>query len=327
MRNFIFAIITFLAVGINFSGCSLSEDKLKSVPVKLLRFDEVAYGYASQDDSVKMKLSAQYAPVVSLLSKVYGIDSASFISEYGDSRAVQVFEPDVKARFVVADSVSDAMGKVSARFAGMFGENGFPAAVYGAIIPFNQSIIVSDTIIAIGLNHYLGADYEGYEAFEAYRRRMKTPSRMVPDVVEAFVSVRFPYISDMESTVLSRLIYEGVVVKCMMQLAAVDSAVALGFTPEEYEWAQANEARIWQALIANRLLYSTNPNDAVRLVDPSPVANIINANAPGRVGRYTGLKIVESYLENNPEAKLENMLTPDFYNDPTVLIKSKYTPR
>ncbi len=308
-------------------GCNSSEEKVSGEPVTIMRFDREAYRYNALEGGDRIRIDSVFSPIVGLMSSVYGVDSAGFISAYGASRAVEIFSPDVERRFVAEDSVSVELGRARARYALMFPADTFPTRFYGVINPFNQGIILSDSLVAIGLNHYLGVDYEGYAQFEDYRRKQKVVTRLVPDVVEAIVAVHHPYQGTGESTVLSRLLYEGALVDAVMQLCDISPEDALGYNEEEYRWAQVNEAKVWQALAANRLLYSTNPNDADRLVDPLPAATIVNQNAPGRIGRYVGWRIIQSYKRNNPVMSAAKMFLPDFYNTTNTLVDSKYSPQ
>lgn len=316
-----------LCFGCLVTGCNSSEEKVSGEPVAIMRFDREAYHYNMLDENDRNRIDSVFSPIVGLMSSVYGVDSVGFISYYGASRAVEIFSPDVERRFLAEDSVAAEFGNVRARYAMIFPADTFPTRFYGVINPFNQGIILSDSLVMIGLNHYLGADYEGYAQFEEYRRRQKTIKRLVPDVAEALVAVRHPYQESAESTVLSRLLYEGALVDAVIQLADISPEEALGYTEAEYNWAQVNESKVWQALAANRLLYSTNPNDADRLVGPMPATTVINQNAPGRIGRYMGWRIIQSYKHNNPSTSVVKMLEPDFYNATGTLVDSKYAPQ
>ncbi len=79
-------------------------------------------------------------------------------------------------------------------------------------------------------------------------------------------------------------------------------------------------------MAADNLIYSTDMSIARRLSEPSPSSTLISPNLPGRVGRYIGYRIVDAYIANNPGTKLSDILSPDFYNSPSVLINSGYAP-
>ena len=166
------------------------------------------------------------------------------------------------------------------------------------------------------------------QAFENYRRVLKEPERMVYDVAEAMVRSAFPYTPDSESTLFSRIAYEGLIV-CVVKSLVEDSDLAsvLGYDNNQLSWAVENESKIWQKIVSDNLLYSTDPSITLRLVEPSPASLLINSAAPGRIGRYVGYRIVLSYLDNNSDVSIESLLKNEIYRSPQMLIDSDFTVR
>ena len=56
-----------------------------------------------------------------------------------------------------------------------------------------QSIIFVDSVMLIALNHYLGAEYEGYSHFPLYSRLVKEPAIMPFDISEALIATAYPF--------------------------------------------------------------------------------------------------------------------------------------
>ena len=68
-----------------------------------------------------------------------------------------------------------------------------PPEIYSAVITYNQSIILADTVMLLGLNHYLGCDYEGYKHLDGYRRATKTAAARLPyDIAESIIATAYP---------------------------------------------------------------------------------------------------------------------------------------
>ncbi|MCM1347878.1 MAG: hypothetical protein NC338_00580 [Firmicutes bacterium] len=294
----------------------------KSEPVAIGRLDLASR--CENTDSV----TNVFRPALEALSRVAGgISPDSVLARYRASAAQRVFGPDIKERLSDLSAAESELGSARARLQEEFPEMRFPSFVYGYATPYNQSVVVVDTVLLIGLNHYLGADYAGYEGFEEYRRALKTPERLVPDVVEAVIATNNPYAPGPNATVLSRLLYEGALLYAMDRaLPEADEALLMGYDPQQMEWARVNEGRVWQRLVESEMLFSTDPAVADKLVAPAPGTLLVNANAPGRIGRYIGLKIVEAYLKSNPEATPAELLSAQFYALPQVLHKARYAP-
>lgn len=301
-------------------GCS--DDK----GVVIERFDRAVVSYPEVNLGNCSSIHESYAPVIDLMQKLEGVGCAdSLIFRMSTSRAYEVFQPDIEMRLPDLSEVEAGLSCLKENLLLLLPNVTFPSHIYGAVIPYEQSILVADSIVVLGLNHYLGADYEGYGQFDDYRRRLKESNRIVYDVAEALVRVNYPFAADSESTAYSRIVYEGMIVWGIKSLIdGADLASALGYTQEQVRWAEDNEKRVWRKMIQDNVLYSTDPAIALRLVEPSPATSIINPLAPGRIGRYIGYKIVENYFANNSACSLEDLLVGEFYKSQQMLVDAKY---
>ncbi len=314
--------LSLLVIGISlfFTGC-VGDTGLKHVN----RLDLLFYDYCSLSDEEKNTMLDSMRQGVESLFFIMG-DSAgeAAYNRYSESPAVRMFTPDVCRRLPRLDSIEHVLTDVEKNIRHLL-----PTVrvgdIYGIVSQYSQSVFIVDSVLLVGLNHYLGSDYPGYSNFDEYKRLTKSPKYMPYDIVEALVASDFPFSPSQDVTVLNRMLYHGVLIEAKMQiLPDANLADALGFTDAELEWAQKNGREVWNALIMRKLLYSTSVADADRLLLPSPATVIIHPEAPGRIGRYVGYMIVQSYIRNNPEISLEQMLAPEFYNSPLTLVKSGY---
>ncbi len=199
--------------------------------------------------------------------------------------------------------------------------------LYGVIIPYIRPVVVRDSAMYIGLNHYLGADSKVYAGFPEYIRRTKTLQHMPVDVVNEYLM--YAYFKDGLSerkTLLSYMLYAGALYNQTLKALpkGTSEAIVLNMTDEEYNWCKENEQRIWLKLIEDNLLYSSDTGIISRLLADSPKNTYINANAPGNTLYYIALKIAQAYERNNSR---EAMPTPEFVNNPQTLVQSKYAPQ
>lgn len=200
------------------------------------------------------------------------------------SSAFQFFQHDVDSLLPSLASVSESLGRL----------DGFPARVYGMVSPFNQSIITVDTVVIIALNHYLGSGYEGYASFPDYLRRNKTVDRLPIDVGEAWIRSRYSFPDSILSpTLLQRMAYEGAVIaETADELSIADGPLLLGWTQEEWNGALANEKEAWRRIVAGELLFSDDFSLIGRLMSPAPSSPDVSPDAPGRLGRFIGLRLI-----------------------------------
>lgn len=294
------------------------------------RLDRFVADYETLDDASRLAGLDSLSTGISLYLQYNGEDPADIdaaLRYLSHSPAVVVFGRDVASTIDDLTPVEERLGRASAiigrelpaaRFTGLY------AMVSGD--PF-QSVIVSDSTVLIALNHYLGTDYPGYNGMPEYRRRTKSTQYISPDVVQAVISVGYPYEQSADEKLLNRMLYDGAVLYAMhTALPDLSMSELTGWTDDEIKWLADNERQIYGAIIERDLLYSTSEDDMRRLLDPAPQTTLLHTEAPGRAARYTGYRIAESYAsKNSGEGTLAHILSPEWYNGQNTLAESGYS--
>lgn len=317
------------------SSCGSSDSSYESkavgnyTPLKVYRLYEQIYECSKNgsqeslsNDSITMR---GVSAVNSMLNIGHPDDSA--LIKYINSDVVKIFTPEVEKIFDNYDDLENLLGGVAENM-----KKELPSInmcdIYAIVSSDRQrSIYVIDsTTMLISMNHYLGSQHDAYKGFYEYVKQVKTPKHIPYDIVEAIIGTSpFQFEQNGSETVLNRMLYQGTLIEAKMRLIPGASlALALGYTDDQLKWLEENEQKAWETIVAQKLLYSTNPSDVEKLMLPSPATTIINANAPGRAGRYFGYKIVKAYIEKNPDITLSQLLSPEFYNNQQSFISSGY---
>lgn len=307
-----------------FGTCVFFASCSQEASVGIERLDRVASPVAQSE------IVDSFAPALDVLARIGGsVSREEAFRSYSVSAAQRVFGPDMERLLPDLSETESQLGLLRSNFEQKLPEVRFPARTFGYATPYNQSVIIADTVMLIGLNHYLGAGYPGYASFDVYRRRLKEPQRIPIDVAEAVIASGRPYETTAESTVISRMLYEGALLYALSELLPdADEAALMGYTEEELQWARRNEADAWRKMVETDMLYSTDTSLADRLVMPAPATLSVNPEAPGRFGRYLGLQIVKSYMEqNSPDGGIAFLLSPEFYSSRSTLKNAAFSPR
>lgn len=196
---------------------------------------------------------------------------------------------------------------------------------YSIISPYDRSIYMVDSVMLIALNHYLGYNFDGYTGMSEYKRLAKKPDRIPYNIIEAIVAINYPYTPSEKPTAIESMLYSGAIALAQMQCVK-DSKLeeVLSVTSQQLDWLQQNESKIWDKMVADQIIFSTDPAVAERLILQSPSTSIIHHDAPGRTGVYIGYRILLSYSKNHPKTTLQTMINSNFYNDNSVLRESAY---
>ena len=87
--------------------------------------------------------------------------------------------------------------------------------------------------------------------------------------------------------------------------------IKIAYTEKELSWVKENELYIWQYFVERQVLYKTDPEWVQRFLEPAPFSKFylqLDNESPGRVGRWIGWQIVRSFVNQNPEISVEELL-------------------
>lgn len=192
-------------------------------------------------------------------------------------------------------------------------------------VRYEDRIILTDTLLLIGLDNYLGEDHHFYEGIQRYIAAGLDKKFMVSDVASAFAKRVVPM--PRNRTFLARMIYYGKELYLKDRLLPNDTgAQKIGYSDAEMDWAMANEEQIWKYFVERELLYSTDSQLDRKFLDPAPFSKFgleLDNESPPRLGRYMGWQIVRAFVEKNP-MPLKQLL--DMPAD-EILKQSNYKPR
>ena len=192
-------------------------------------------------------------------------------------------------------------------------------------VDYNNRIILTDSLLLVGLDNYLGSSHKFYQGISRYIANDLDKQYLTRDMASAFAKTVVAPPRD--RTFLSQLVYYGKELYLMQQLMPQkNDAVIIGYAPDDLEWANVNEEQIWRYFIERELLYSTNSKLGPRFLDPAPFSKFeleLDNESPGKIGRYIGWQIVKSFMDNN-NITLQEMLT---LPEEELFKRSGYKPR
>ena len=198
--------------------------------------------------------------------------------------------------------------------------------VYTSITGFNQSIIISDSILGIGLDKYLGKSYKFYNKMQIpmYMQVNMEKEFIVSDCFRAVAIAEFPFY-DSITNLSTMMIYEG---KVQYFLDAIlpytPDSIKLRYTSKQLNWLNKSEESMWEFLIDKKLLFSTDFMEIKRFTGEAPFTAAFSNESPARTGNWLGYKIVCAYMKKNPEITLKDLMNEKDYHK--ILNQSKYNP-
>lgn len=192
-------------------------------------------------------------------------------------------------------------------------------------VDYQNRVILTDSLLLIGLDNYLGENHRFYKGIDRYIARGLDAKYLVCDIASAFAKKVNPVPG--QRTFLAKMVYYGreLYLKDLL-IPSVSDERKIGYSDEELEWARVNEEQIWRFFVENELLYSTDNQLGPRFLDPAPFSKFrleLDSESPGRLGRYMGWQIVRAFMESN-EISLQQLLQIPAEE---VFRRSKYKPK
>lgn len=347
MRTKELVIILILGMLVGCSGKrQYFPNDIEGVEVEIVRFDTALL--AVRTDADILRLYEEFPDFMIFYSEdILGIDAndTSFMLE-----ALPAYLGDTIYHFAqVNEKVKETFNDISDLRSGLGGAFGRLQYLYPEIeIPqitlfvsgFNASLLfwepltqnqrydilpLQNQYIAVGLDMYLGSDYEYYNRVVwNYQKQTMRKECISVDVVSAYLFRTIPFSSD-KSRLLENMIYRGKIMYLLSELFPDEEDYEImGYTKAQWQWAEKNESGIWQMIVDKRDLWKSENPLLTSYLNDGPFTAEISQEAPARLGTYIGWKIAESYMENNLDVSLQELMAePDAQK---VLELSKYKP-
>ncbi|MBQ7551809.1 MAG: hypothetical protein IJT04_09820 [Bacteroidales bacterium] len=273
------------------------------------------------------KLSAQYPSIFIDPNAWKDAEYIAQIKAFVKDPVMQELHRDVDKMYPDLDFLQKELEQAFSYYRYYFPEATIPqfyTAVAGVDVR-SVPILWVDDIVIIGLDWYLGADSKHYDDFglEKYRRIHCDKRYIAMDCFSQAIGYwQLP--SKTPITLLDNMIEVGKVIYFTeMMFPKATASDIMGYTTEQFAWAEQYQADVWNYLIENELLFSKEEGVVRRLVDYAPFSNPF-VGSPGRIGAYIGWKIVINYMEKNPNVTLQELMLET--DSRKILDKSGYKP-
>jgi hypothetical protein len=164
----------------------------------------------------------------------------------------------------------------------------------------------------VGLDNFLGAGYPGYEGIPAYQRDLLRQSQLPVAYAHALLAT-LSLENFNDPTLVAQMVYQGKIALATEALTgySIETSEVLGYRPEEWSFLETSESNIWEVMVREKILFSTDMMVRQRLAEPAPFSKLgtaMDGDIPGRVARYIGYKLVKSYAENHRELSLKEII-------------------
>lgn len=327
MKHLVYLVIAFCAV---LTACSGTDSKSPASVADRFRPNGIDSAQAVNIKRMDIEIGRKYMDMIpgkqgefilnnsrelTALGQIMGFDSIDerTVELWATWPATTAFLPEVEKIFPDISTEEQKLGRIIK--VAEYNNIPLPAHKFVAVTwGLRQSIVFNDSIMFIALNHYLGPLNRAYNGWPQYERQLKTRDMLPLDMAEAITATAMPYNSTKQD-VYSHLLYNGAMALAKMAMVpGATEEMALGLMPQEYAWAKENAEKMKKALAADNNLYSTDAELIHSLFALRPSTPLFGQDSPGRAARYVGYQLTLEYLQKHPDATLEFLLSPAYYD-------------
>jgi len=311
MRNAFF--ITFFSVLIAFGCNNVNNDPAAKAPlfqVKVERFDNAFFSMDTLHTKMEIEkllkaypgFGKDFITRILLLKKVD--DTIGIKAFYRNYLPIYKDVQKVNAVKIAKPAIEDAFKRLHFYFP-KYALTHHVILFVGPLESYGN--IITNEAIAVGLQMHMGAQSKWYydehiqTIYPTYLSRRYTADNIALSTVQNILSDI--YLPSIKSQNLIAQMIEAGKIQYIMNACfpnAPDS-LRLGYTNEHCINIKSQEGKIWAYLLHEKLSYSTNPSDIDNFMQDAAFSNLLGESLPGNIGKYIGLKIVESWMQQKAQ--------------------------
>jgi hypothetical protein len=309
---------------------------VKTEPLKLMRLEQDLFSIVPANiDEKTQSLKKKYGPYYD--HYLMGFIAAGGTEDTAYKRSLRNFVTDRdvgecygNVQKVYTDERLEEILKEAnmcvKRFRYHFPDKPQPHRLITATTGWNYAFAYMDSALVLGLDMYLGDSSKFYQMlrYPQYQVRKMNPRYILPDLARGWMLTEFDN-SEAENTLLHHTIFYGKLFYAVNALLPEEEdSVIIGYTAKQMKYCDEFEKNLWGYFAANNRLYENNMSTVRELTTDGPFTGAISKECPPRIAMWIGWQIVRSYMKNNENVSLSQLMNE---KDPQkILSKSKYRP-
>ena len=293
---------------------------IEALKVEIVRFDSAQL--AVRTDSVKQdieKLDADYEEFMPMyvegILRIPTEDTAYLCEMYAQflTDTVMGFAQTnalAKEKFANVDSLQETLNTGFSRLHYLFPDWEIPAKVYLFVSGFNSSVMYYENVMGVGVDMYLGSDYPYYnQVVYNYQKQTMRKACIAGDLLSMYLAYNIAYNSKY-NRLLEHMIFRGKQMFLLGELLPEEPVwEIIGYSKEQWDWCETYEQAIWNRIMEKRDLFKTESIVLNSYMNEGPFTAEISQESPGRLGVWVGWQIVDSYMRNNEQVTIQELMS------------------
>jgi hypothetical protein len=191
---------------------------------------------------------------------------------------------------------------------------------------FNFYVASSDSALIAGLDMYLGDTSIFYSMLQLpdYQKRCMRKAYILPDLMRGWMLTEFDNDNPINNLLNHTIFYGKIYYAVNALLPNTPDSLLIGYTDAQLNYCKKFEKNLWGYFAEKNRLYENNLKTVQELTTEGPFTAAISKDCPPRIAMWVGWQIVKSYMKENKNITLKDLLKEK--DAQKILSKSKYRP-
>ena len=193
-------------------------------------------------------------------------------------------------------------------------------------VDYRKKIILTESLLLIGLDNYLGENHFFYSSFPKYIQSTFNKENIIIDIAKVYAKEAVIKENADNYTFIEKIINQGKILYfTSIMLPKEEPSNIIGYSSLDFQWALENEKDVWSNFSENNYLFKSDINLETRFIKLAPFSKFylsIDNQSPSMTGKYIGWQIVQSFMKNNSLSLNELVQSNPMY----IYNNSKYKP-
>ncbi len=163
----------------------------------------------------------------------------------------------------------------------------------------SSDIYCDKNIIVVDLSYFFGKGSKCLPSMPEYMISKYNTRSIVPRIVNNIAMQLSNYNHNDQSLVADMVYYGRIYFFTKHILTPYGYEDIIGYTKKNIQYVKKNRTFIWNYFIKKQLLYNKIKGIKSIFIDETPHTLDFGANSPGKIGRWFGIEIMESFYKKN----------------------------
>jgi hypothetical protein len=336
-KSLLFSTMLLLMLyGCNHNELDVDLSGIKTQPLRVMRLENDLFklggaDFDARNAEIKAKYGAYYEHYLAgFLNRKGSGDSLykpavlHFINDrdvYEAYGYIKQLYPDEKL-----DAIAGEANDCVKRFKYHFPNRKVPTKLITCMSGWNYAYPYLDSALVVSLDMYLGDTAKFYTMLRlpAFQTRKMNAEHILPDLARGWLLTELDT-GLVVNTLINHTVFYGKLYYAINALLPhLHDSLLIGYSGKQLAYCREYEKNLWGYFAEKNRLYANDLQAVRELTNDGPFTSAISKDCPPRIAMWVGWQVVKSYMKNNKDVTLEQLVNEP---DPQkILSKSKYRP-